>query len=156
MDKSLLSQLRDINGLDAIGIWPLAPGWWVILVLLLAAGAAAWFFAHRTLAPPKPRKPDWNAEKVSLLSAVRGETDSKKKAAALSALLRQAAMMRHGREACAGLEGTAWLDWLSRHDPAQFDWTSKGKILLEAPYAPATMTAAPEIDALVAAAEQWM
>jgi hypothetical protein len=155
MDKTLLSQLRDIDGLDAIGIWPLAPGWWALLALLVVAIAAIRHYAHRPRKPKAPR-PDWNAEKSALLDALRSETDVKKKAAALSSLLRQAAMKRHGRKACAGLEGTAWLAWLAEHDPAKFDWASQGRALLEAPYAPAGAVAGAEMDALVAAAEKWI
>jgi len=40
-------------------------------------------------------------------------------AAELSELLRRIAIARCGREACAGLAGTAWLDWLSANDPAR-------------------------------------
>ncbi len=155
MNQNLLSQLRDIDGLDAIGLWPLAPGWWALLALLAVAVIGVRIYVRRPRKSKAP-KADWNAEKLALLSALRGETDVKKKAAALSSLLRQAAMKRHGRDACAGLEGSAWLDWLAQHDPAQFDWASQGKILLQAPYAPAGAVAGAEMDALVTAAEKWI
>ena len=54
----------------------------------------------------------------------------------LSELLRRIAMARCGREACAGLSGEAWLDWLSQNDPRRFDWRARGRLLLELPYRP--------------------
>ena len=54
----------------------------------------------------------------------------------LSELLRRVAMARLGREACAGLVGEAWLAWLAEQDPKGFDWRTRGRPLLDAPYAP--------------------
>ena len=58
--------------------------------------------------------------------------------AELSELLKRIAMARHGRVACAGLQGQAWLDWLSAQDPNGFDWRQHGQPLIHAPYAPET------------------
>lgn len=150
MDKNLLSQLRDIDGLDAIAWWPPAPGWWLMLATFVLMGMALWYFMRRSAKPPA-----WKRQVLSALSDLRRETDNKRKAALLSALLRQMAMERHGRRACAGLEGSAWLDWLAQHDPAQFDWRKKGKVIVEAPYAPASPSPQ-ELDPLIDAAEKWV
>ena len=35
--NSLLEQLHDIEGIDAISMWPLAIGWWVLIALCVLA-----------------------------------------------------------------------------------------------------------------------
>ncbi len=147
----LLSQLRDIRGLDAISWWPPAPGWWGLAALLLIAFAVARFSCRQHHALAASRK----AEMRALLARLREIKDAKEAAAALSEALRRLAIERHGREECAGLEGAAWLNWLTQHDPAQFDWRANGKILLEAPYMPAGAAIAGEIGPLIDAAERW-
>ena len=75
----------------------------------------------------------------------------------LSVLLRRIALHCYPRRNCAGLEGTAWLDWLTEKDPRKFDWSANGAILNEAPYAPPTYEFAPEsLRRLVFAAREWV
>jgi hypothetical protein len=77
-------------------------------------------------------------------------------AAELSDLLRRIAIARCGREACAGLTGPAWLDWLSANDPAGFDWRKAGRPLLTLPYAPpGTAGDADALRPLIEAAIPW-
>lgn len=45
--SSLLSQLRDAHSPEPIGLWPLAPGWWILLILCLILLALAIFFGLR-------------------------------------------------------------------------------------------------------------
>lgn len=152
MDKSLLSQLRDIEGLGAISWWPLAPGWWVLLAVSVAVILGINVLRKR---PKQEKAPDPQEEAARLLVELRAETSFRKKAEKLSVLLRYLAMRRHGRAACAGLEGKAWLKWLARNDPAQFDWQYSGKALLEAPYAPDGF-AGVDLEPMIAAAERWI
>ena len=45
---SLMQQLHDIEGLDVIGPWPLAIGWWVSIVCgMLVLGSAIWLLSRR-------------------------------------------------------------------------------------------------------------
>lgn len=39
-----LAQLRDIHLPDAIGLWPLAPGWWLAIIITLICIALLWRF----------------------------------------------------------------------------------------------------------------
>ena len=45
----LLSQLRDIRGLDAISWWPLAPGWWGVAALVPALIAGLYLYRRQRL-----------------------------------------------------------------------------------------------------------
>lgn len=139
------AQLRDIH--DALGNpwWPLAPGWWLLLAAAAALSLLIWRFrASWRLHVPIPfvTLGDWRWDAGRALRRLRADgrqTPLKDRVSALSELLRRVAMARHGRAACAGLQGPDWLDWLARHDPAGFDWRSEGRLLLEAPYSPSRL-----------------
>jgi hypothetical protein len=79
----------------------------------------------------------WDAHRqLQQLQGPQAPGSVKARVAALSELLKRIAMARHGRHACAGLHGQAWLDWLSQHDPDGFDWRTQGQCLLQTAYAP--------------------
>ncbi len=151
--QQLLSQLRDINGLDYISWWPLAPGWWILLGLVFSIWLGVLFY-RRYRAKKEAR---WQAQIKSLFSDLRTIKSTKEKAATLSELLRRLAIRKYGRESCAGLEGDEWLRWLTQHDPKEFDWLMKGKILIEAPYMPDdTQQGEFDFEPLIKASEKWV
>ncbi|CAF3764517.1 unnamed protein product [Rotaria magnacalcarata] len=45
-------------------------------------------------------------------------------------------MHKYSRAECAGLEGNAWLKWLTQKDETNFNWEQYGQILTTAVYAP--------------------
>jgi hypothetical protein len=130
-----MMELRDIHGLDPLPWWPLADGWWVLLgiavsFLLLYALLQLWLYRIRR---------DWRLDARRLLKDLKRRLrggDARQAAIELSELLRRIAMARFGRRSCAGLTGNDWLEWLRKHDPHGFDWTTEGRLLLELPYAP--------------------
>jgi len=66
-------------------------------------------------------------------------------------------MARLGRDACAGLTGSDWLAWLRGNDPKGFDWSQRGRALLEVPYAPpGDSRQAQELLTLIDAAYDWV
>jgi len=150
---NLLAQLYDIAGLDDIDWWPLAPGWWALLAFaLVLAGAAYW----RRRAYYRSWKGDvWRA--LGALESQLADGNPQEIAAALSGLMRRIAMRCFSRAECAGLEGNNWLRWLTAKDPASFDWTSRGALLIEAPYAPPGRNVSPEsLKPLIDAAKRWV
>ncbi len=139
----ILSQLRDIRGLDPVSWWPPALGWWLLAGLILLLLYLAWRYraSLRLRIPPIPvlRIGNWRWDAGRQLRDLRQRAaaqDPKRTAVELSELLRRVAMARLGREACAGLVGEAWLAWLAEQDPKGFDWRTRGRPLLDAPYAP--------------------
>lgn len=148
-----LAGLRDIQGLDSIPWWPLAPGWWILLlaVLILGYGLRSlwrwWTF-------------DWRAQARLELSQLKRQLrtgDLKRTASALSELLRRIAIARSSRQQCAGLTGLAWLKWLTAHDPKGFDWEHHGRLLMELPYAPSRGSAqAEKLALLISATAVWV
>ena len=170
-DYSLVpGALRDIHGIDAAPWWPPGPGWWVLALLavvILALSRRGSRLHWRWLLSPLRRllgrlfAPAWRIEGARELRRLRrdlGRRAPAEIATDLSALLRRIAMARFGRAACAGLHGTAWLDWLRSRDPVGFDWPRAAACLLELPYAPpsAPPAATEEILArVIAAALAW-
>ena len=156
MYPGLTDSIRDIHSLDPVGLWPLAPGWWLVLAGVLFAGWLL-FLALRFVW----RYPffTWHnsARRQLLRLRQRSATEPVGTVAGeFSELLRRIAIARFGREACAGLAGTAWLEWLSANDPAGFDWRESGRLLLALPYAPpGTAGDADRLRRLIDAAMPW-
>ena len=146
-------QLRDIHGLDPVSWWPIAPGWWIgaLLILLTTIGLIL-LIRHLIRFPPG----SWRREARSALHDLwrqRNQLSQKESAARLSELLRRIAIARFGREKTASISGMEWLAWLEQSDPNGFDWTGRGRLLLNLPYAPDNRQAEPgELDELINAA----
>ena len=152
MQQDLLSQLRDIRGIDSVSWWPLAPGWWIL------AGALVLIYGLYFLLRRHKEKKDlsWQAEVKTRLKSIRQLDTSKEKIAEFSELLRHSAIKLYGRESCAGLEGVDWLSWLSEKDPQGFDWVKNAKLLISAPYAPAAKVTNDDLDRILDAFERWV
>lgn len=151
-----MDQLHDIDGLDVISPWPLAIGWWVVIACgLFVLVCAIWLLKRRL-----DYQRSWKRDTFTLLDhleeqlcpATAGET-----IASLSEYLRRIAVRRFPRKECAGLVGKAWLEWLTSHDPKQFDWVKKGKLLIAVPYAPPDSNLPVEqIKELIQAVRYWV
>lgn len=132
MDETQLP-LRDLHLPDAIGWWPLAPGWWILL--LLAAGALTYLLLRAVRAWQKnaPRR-------FALAELARYEKeylqhrDPVTLGKQLSELLRRGMLAYASRGEIAGLTGNAWLIWLDNGMPLPYFHTQGGKSLLELPY----------------------
>lgn len=162
-----IAMLRDIHDIPSIHWWPPAPGWWLLAITLMLLALLVWRSRARlSLRIPIPgiTLGSWRWEAAAALRdlkrrAVKGQ-DAKQTLGELSELLRRIAMARLGRPACAGLVGTAWLDWLAAHDPNGFLWRERGRILIDAPYAPAgtlrSRVGPKDLLALIDAALAWV
>ena len=125
--------LRDLHLPDAIGWWPLAPGWWVLIVMAaigLAWLAWRWYRAWRFNAP----------RRYALRELARCEADylEHRDPVALgkqvSELLRRSMLAYAPRDEVAGLTGEAWLAWLDGNMPVPYFHTEGGRSLLTLPY----------------------
>jgi hypothetical protein len=136
VNPELVSQLRDIQGLDNIPWWPLASGWWLLAALVIALIVMLVSLIRNLLRFPAGswRRHAW--KQLRDLKQRSGRVPVQELASDLSELLRRIAIARLGREQAAGLSGERWLAWLQQHDPAGFEWTQRGKPLLTLPYAP--------------------
>lgn len=131
-------QLRDIHGLDAIPWWPPAPGWWLLAGGLVLGLWLAWRLLPHVRIPALLGL-TWRWDAAHQLRELRRRSrkqDPRQSAEELSELLRRIAMARYGRDVCAGLSGMAWLEWLAAKDPMGYEWSERGRLLLDLPYAP--------------------
>ena len=137
--EDLAARLRDIRDIDPVSPWPPGPGWWLLaLTIAVIVIFLMRYRPHRLIWQRQPNG-DWRKSATAELRALRiraNTEDPKQIAGELSELVRRVAMARCGREACAGLSGKRWLNWLQEHDPHNFDWPNKGGLLASALYAP--------------------
>jgi len=154
--SDLLRQLDDIKGLDAISVWPLAPGWWALLALCVILSATGIIFYLRRCAWQR----SWRKDAAQSLSELEEELNAENAQATistLSAILRRIAIRKFSRSDCAGLQGDQWLQWLQVHDPRHFDWPQTGTLLIDAPYTPPNGKVNPdEVRELIRAAVKWV
>jgi hypothetical protein len=154
MDPRIVSQLRDIRGLDPMPWWHIAPGWFVVAALLVLLSIFLYWWLSR---PPKSR---WQEEAERELRRLRKRLrreSNKNVLSDFSELLRRIAMAKHGRESCAGLYGEDWLQWLHEHDPKGFRWQDEARLLLNLAYAPPTTEVEPAtVRKLLDATQVWV
>lgn len=159
-----MEDLIDIQGLDYIGWWPLALGWWWLIGLscLAAAGAIFWgvrWYKYRHSWQFKAfKRLDLMLSQVAKQTETLAETQQQKQILqSLSLEMRKIAMRTTQRESCAGLIGQQWLEWLEKHDPKGFTWENDGSLLINAQYMPESENVDPQqIVKLIIAAQGWV
>ena len=146
--------LRGLHLPEAVGWWPLAPGWWLLIALLVAATVfllRAWL---RRRAHAAARRKALRQLEESL-SAYAYHGNPVELGAEVSELLRRAMLAYAPRAEVAGLTGDEWLAWLDRDlDEPRFR-EGAGRSLLELPYRnPETVAADVDIDGMLAAVRE--
>ncbi len=125
--------LRDLHLPEAVGWWPLAPGWWLIIALLLLGLGWLLLRGWRRYRLNAPRR-----YALRTLAAVESEYLSHQNPVRLgqqlSELLRRGMLAYAPRHEVAGLTGESWLAWLDRDLPVPYFHTEGGKSLLQLPY----------------------
>ena len=125
--------LRDLHLPEAVGWWPLAPGWWFVIALaLVALGYLVHFYLnHRSRSAARR----YALRQLNTLTAeFEQHGDAVAFSSSLSELLRRTMLAYAPREEVAGLTGEAWLQWLDRDlDQPRFQ-SDTGRKLLELPY----------------------
>ncbi len=131
----LLEQIHDIEEIDPIHWWPLAIGWQIVILLTILLCVGICYFIARRMAFRRSWKSDFLAQ-LQKLEAEFKEENRSETVVGLSQLLRRMTLQLFSRKECASLTGDRWLQWLTEHDPKQFNWKEKGKVLALVPYAP--------------------
>ncbi len=157
MNDALVARMRDIHELPPPSWWPPALGWWLLLLGGLLAAALLWL-AIRSLRRYPPGS--WHRDARNQLLALRrlsSQLTPEQAVRELSELMRRIAVARAGREAAAGLNGEAWLEWLEQKDPERFPWRREGKALITSAYAPPGKcpVSREQVERLIQAALVW-
>ncbi|MEX1197065.1 MAG: DUF4381 domain-containing protein [Pseudohongiellaceae bacterium] len=155
MDSDPLSQLADIHLPQQVGLWPLAPGWWILLCLLAALAVWGIILLRRRLHHRNLRlhalaelqrcrdalhsSPDADSAQIDYLNAV-------------NTVLRRVALAHYPRSTVAGLTGRAWVDFLRSHGTLPLG-EDTARALSEGRFAPRCDV---DPDALQEAAGQWI
>jgi hypothetical protein len=125
--------LRDLHLPEAVGWWPLAPGWWVLLgiaaVVVLLLLRKAWIRWREDAARRVALR-----ELTRVESAYRESPNPVLLATRLSELLRRTMLAYSPRKEVAGLTGPEWLAWLDRGLDEKPFTQGPGKTLKELPY----------------------
>ena len=125
--------LRDIHLPDPIGWWPLAPGWWVLLaVLLVAIALATWRYLRQDRRLLRLATRELNGLQRRYAQTI----DAREFLLRVSQLLRRFAMAKVGRERSAGLQGSAWQEFLNAPLPDAPFSQLPGQLLIDAVYRP--------------------
>lgn len=124
-------QIKEIETLQEISIFPLAIGWWlIILFIIIGIGGLISFFIIR-----KKRKDIINI--VRYLKLAKNDIKQQDKhqiIIKISKIIRLLAIRKFSRKDCAGLIDEKWLLWLTVNDPNKFNWQKEANLLIKAPY----------------------
>jgi|GEM_PF-176043 len=129
-----LAQLQDIHLPDAVGIWPLAWGWWLIIIVILSGLTLLILLIKR-----KHQRNAYRALALMELNALANQFNTEQNAEylqALSILLRRTALSGCGQYFDVSLKGLNWLAWLDKQCVATQNQFSQGvgTALLIGPY----------------------
>ncbi len=130
----MLGKLYDIDGLDAVDWWPLAPGWWIIITVLAVLSLAR----LRYYLKKRAWRLSWQGqvfEELDQMQQTINQENAQNIAIKLAQFVRRIAMHKYTRNDCAALVGQDWLRWLTQHDGNNFDWVKNGRILIEEVFA---------------------
>lgn len=106
--SEIINQMEDVILPPAIGWWPLASSVWITLVSVLGVLIGLiWYFRQRHKAALYRRVALSELQRIDGLQQHAFLIE-------LNALLKQVAITAYGRQACAGLDHQAWLDFLQK------------------------------------------
>ena len=146
-----LAQLKDIHLPQAVGWWPLAPGWYMLLLLLILVMMTSIFWVNKKRKQSKPKK-----QALKLLSIYldnfKQDHNASLASARISELLKRVALVYYPRQKVASMHGEAWINFLNQTSKG-LDFFSVRKQLLELPF---KENEPADIQPLVINAKQWI
>ena len=110
--EASLDKLHDIITPEAVGYFPLAPGWVVVGLLVLAL---LFHFAIQTYSEYK--KSLYKREALKELESFTKQ--SQEESVALLSLAKRVAIVAYGRERIAKLSADSWWDFMEEHSKAK-------------------------------------
>jgi len=114
MAEASLDNLHDIILPDAVGFFPLAPGWVMVLLLLLA------LLFHFALQKYKQyKKSQYRREALKELTLYTQE--SKEHTIALLSLAKRVGIAAYGRKVVAKFSGNSWWDFMEKHSKTKMN-----------------------------------
>ena len=112
--EASLDNLHDIILPEAVGVFPLAPGWYILLLLFLTL---LFHFALKRYRSHK--KEQYRREASEALAGLQQKNRENTKA--LLSLAKRVGLSAYGRENIAILNGDDWWDFIEEHSQAKVD-----------------------------------
>ena len=146
-----LASLHDIHVPQAIGWWPLAPGWYLLASSLIIALLLFGFLGYRHYVQGRAKR-----EALRVLATLekhyQHDTNSQLYAANISELLKRVALAYYPRTRVANLQGEAWITFLNSTVKG-VEFNAVRTQLLELPWRPSQNQ---PLQLLFAIARQWI
>lgn len=157
LQNILLSQMRDISGLQDVSIWPLAIGWWILILIFLFIAAILAIRAKKKINYRKSWKYKLELE-LNYIAKNTSEENAKENICRINEILKRISIQAYGRSESASLTEREWLLWLTNNDPSNFNWLKKGNILVSYPYMPKEKIKAnlEDVSTLAKAVKPWL
>jgi len=133
--ESRLEKLREIDGLDSVDWWPLAPIWWVIIAVVLTLII---YFVISYLRKAAWRR-SWKGKTHAQISEWQNnlnQDNAQEVAIKASKLARRIIMHQNSRKECAALTEGNWLSYLQNKTNGKFDWKENGIVFTQEAFAP--------------------
>ena len=146
--------LRGLHLPDAIGWWPLAPGWWLLIALLMLGFGLLLRNALRRRSRGAARRHALR-QLAQYTRAFANHGNAVKLVVEISELLRRAMLAYSPRADFAGLTCEDWLAWLDRDLGQPHFLQGAGRTLLDLPYRnPASVERPADLDGMLAAVRE--
>jgi len=148
-----LAQLRDIHLPKPIGLWPMAPAWYVLAGLLMLMVIGGIYYVRL-----KQQRGRAKREALRLLSEYEQQLAAGQTAATVAAqvsdVLRRVALVYFPRQEVAGLQGQVWVDFLDKTAGAPLHFKTNQTLLLDLPFQKEGTNA--DLQPLFANARAWI
>ena len=125
--------LRDLHLPEAIGWWPLAPGWWFVIAVVLIGLVFLLRYGLRVRTKSAARRYA-QVELNSIVLDFEQQQNAVAFGASISELLRRTMLAYAPRQDVAGLTGEEWLAWLDQDLAQPVFVNGPGRQLLHLPY----------------------
>ena len=119
--EASLDKLHDIMLPDAVGFFPLAPGWYIALLLFLSL-----LFHFAYIRYKRYQADHYRREALSELTTLQQQ--SNENAIVLLSLAKRVGISAYGREEIAGLNEDAWWDFMQVHSAVQIESDMRSEI----------------------------
>lgn len=147
-----LDQLRDIHLPDPVGIWPLAPGWWILIALALLIITIVSVIVYRRYQSNAYRRDA--AVVLAEINQLRLNGQHSLYLQQLNQLLKQTALAISDRKEISSLSGMDWLRFLDNSANCSEFTNGVGRILEDGQYRPTVQ--AEDLSTLQQLAERWI
>lgn len=131
-DPISLDNLHPIVLPQGLGLWPIAPGWYLIALLL---ASTIIFLTYKNRQKRKANQYRRDAlQQLSILHKRLDQGEAENALRALPVLIKATALCAYKRDTIAALYGEAWLDFLNGTLPAPHFDTKDGELLARVSY----------------------